>query len=218
MDKKYVLYHYWRSSASWRVRWALEIKKISYEARVVNLLKGEEKSTEFLEKNPAGYVPCLVLEEQGRKYFLSESLPIIEFLEEKHPEHSLLPGSSFDKAFMRQLAETINAGTQPLQNLDVFRYHSSEKNKQDEWIQHWIKRGLGIYEKLLGNKGGTTTAFSCTDTPSLADICLIPQCYSALRFQVDLSQFPLCEKIYEYAMGTPECLAASPDAHKPKES
>lgn len=212
------LYHYWRSSASWRVRWALELKGIAFMSVPVNLLAGEEKALKFLQCNPAGYVPCLVVEENNKKHFLAESLPIIEWLEENYPGPNLLPKNSFDRALARQLAEKINAGTQPLHNLDVYKKYSSDKDEQEEWIRHWISRGLGVYESILQHYVPSVKAYSIGDNPSIADLCLIPQCYSALRFQVDLAQFPRCKSIYEFAMETPECKSASAEAHKPKNS
>lgn len=202
------LYHYWRSSASWRVRWGLEIKQIAHTKIPVNLLGAEEKSSIYLSKNPAGYVPCLVFEGKS----LGESLAILEWLEENYPQPSFFDGDSFKRALIRQLAETVNSGIQPLQNLDVLKKLSSDKNVQTEWVQHWIKRGLGVYENLIAPY---STKFSVSDHPTLADLCLIPQCHAAHRFQVDLAPFPRIQKIYEYAMKQEACFSSRPEAFEP---
>ncbi len=207
------LYHYWRSSASWRVRWGLELKKIPHQKIAVDLLTSAEKQKEYLEKNPSGYVPCLVVDAHPP---LAESLAILEWLEENYPEPSFFQGDSFERALIRRLAETVNSGIQPLQNLDVTRKLSEDKTKQAEWIQHWVIRGLGVYEAILREAGRDRTKFSVSDQPTLADLCLIPQVYSAHRFQVDMKYFPRCQAIYEAALATPECAAARPEAFQPK--
>ncbi len=212
MKNRITLYHYWRSSASWRVRWGLELKKISHEKIAVDLLQSEEKRQEYLKNNPAGYVPCLIVGEQPP---FGESLAILEWLEETYPSPSFFVGDSFLRARIRQLAETVNAGTQPLQNLDVTRKLSSEKENQAEWTKFWIARGLGVYENILSTLDRKSGKFSVADQPTLADLCLIPQCYSALRFQVDLGPFPQCKAIYEHALTTAECQASRPEAFQP---
>lgn len=207
------LFHYWRSSASWRVRWGLELKGVAHEKIHVDLLKGEEKLPEYLARNPSGYLPCLM---SDGKPPLGESLSILEWLEETYPEPSFFVGDSYRRALIRQLAETINSGTQPLHNLDVLKKYSGDKDKQAEWMQHWILRGLGIYETILSRSGRAGKKFSVSDSPTLADICLIPQCYSALRFHVDLEQFPQCKAIYEHALTTKECASSLPELFQPK--
>ena len=206
------LYHYWRSSASWRVRWALEIKKIPHEKIAVDLLSGQEKEETYLRKNPSGYVPALIVQDK----VLGESLAILEWLEENYSSPSLFSGDSFQRAQIRRLAETVNSGIQPLQNLDVLAKVSADKAVQAEWIRHWVQRGLGVVEKLLNEVGGKQTKFSFSDQPSMADLCLIPQCYSAVRFNVNLSAFPKTAAIYQHALTTPECAAAHPEKFQPK--
>jgi maleylacetoacetate isomerase len=207
------LFHYWRSSASWRVRWGLELKNVAHEKVHVNLLAGEEKDPAYLAMNPAGYLPSLVMEGHSP---LGESLSILEWLEETYPRPSFFSGDSFERAIIRQLAETINAGTQPLQNLDTMRMISEDKTVQADWVRHWAGRGLGVYESILTRLGRSHAKFSVSDAPSLADLCLVPQCYSALRFQVDLGQFPRCRAIYEHALTTKECAASVPELFQPK--
>lgn len=206
------LFHYWRSSASWRVRWGLEIKGVPVDYQAVDLLKGEEKQSTYHQVNPSGYLPSLVVD---GKQVLGESLAILEWLEENYPKPSFFVGDSFDRARIRQAAESINSGIQPLQNLDVIRRLSDKKEVQDEWIRHWILRGLSVYESLIVS-AGKVGKYSFGDSPSLADLCLIPQCYSAQRFQVDLSPFKNVKKIYEFALSTGECARSHPDRYQPK--
>lgn len=210
-----VLYHYWRSSASWRVRWALELKKVPHKSTSINLLAGEEKNPTYLKHNPAGYVPCLITADGP----LGESLAILEWLEENYPAPALLPQDSWLRARARQLAETVNAGTQPLQNTDVAKKLSNDAVVQGEWITHWITRGLGVFEALLADtrkiKNLGKPKFCLGDSPGIADICLIPQCFAADRFKVSLANFPECQKIYQYALSTTECHASHPERYKP---
>jgi maleylacetoacetate isomerase len=205
------LFHYWRSSASWRVRWGLEIKKIPHEKIAVNLLAAEEKNESYLKKNPSGYLPCLIVDSHPP---LGESISILEWMEENYPAPSFFQGDSYDRAKIRQMAETINSGIQPLQNLDVVRKLADKKEIQDEWVKHWIERGLLVYENLVLSTG-KMGKFSVGDSPTLADICLIPQCYSALRFQVDLGKFPAVKRIYENALSADSCKASHPDRFQP---
>lgn len=210
--KELALYHYWRSSASWRVRWALALKQVSVKVHAVDLLSGQEKAEDYKNLNPAGYVPCLITEHGP----LGESLAIIEWLDENFSTAPLLPKDSFSRARVRQLAETINSGTQPLINLDITKKLSDDKTVVAAWNQHWIRRGLGAFESLLSEtRAGKKSKFCVGDTPSLADICLIPQCYSAERFGVDLKDFPLCQAINREALSTKECQASHPDRYKP---
>lgn len=197
------------------MRWALEIKKVPHKKVHIDLLKGEEKNPDYLSKNPAGYLPCLIV---GKQAPMAESLAIMEWLEENYPAHSLFSGDGFLRARIRQLAETVNAGIQPLQNLDVVRKISSDKEAQAEWTRHWMIRGLKVYEEILATLNRDGKKFSISDQPSLADLCLIPQCYSSLRFNVDLAQFPRCKAIYEHAMATTECMASRPEAFAPAEN
>lgn len=208
----FVLYHYWRSSASWRVRWALEIKKIPHEKIAVNLLAGEEKKPDYLAKNPSGYVPCLMVDNKP----LGESIAIIEWLEENYPEPALIPGDSFQRALIRRLAETVNSGIQPMVNLDVTRKFSDDKDEQVAWSAHWIVRGLRVFEQILSSVDRKGFKFCLGNEPTMADIFLIPQCYSALRNNVDLSAFPQCKSIYEHALTTKECAASVPEKFQPQ--
>lgn len=205
---KLILYHYWRSSCSWRVRWALAIKGIACEFVAVDLLKGEQRSTAHLQRNPAGTVP--VLEVDGA--FLTDSLAIIEWLEEKHPKPALLPKDPVARTRSRALANLVAAGIQPLQNLKVMKRVSDDPAKQNAWNRHWITEGLTAYETLAQKSAGR---FSVGDQVSVADFCLIPQCYNALRFDLALNPFPTIARIYKAALATPVCQTAHPDRFKP---
>lgn len=208
---KFKLYHYWRSSTSWRVRWAFAIKNISCEFVAINLLSDENLSPEHLKRNPMGYVPVLEFTEEPKRY-LAESLAIIEWLEETFPNPKLLPGDTFQRAKIRQLAETVNANIHPVQNLTVREYYSPDPEKQKIWAQYWITNGLKAYETLVQETAGK---FSVGNTLTLADLCLIPQCYNALRNAVPLELFPTVHRIYLEAMSTESCLSACPDQHAP---
>ncbi|BBM85868.1 maleylacetoacetate isomerase [Candidatus Uabimicrobium amorphum] len=188
MTHELKLYHYWRSSSSWRVRWALEIKKIKYESIAVNLLKKEQQSAEYIAKNASGFVPCLEINGQP----FGESLAIIEWLEEQYPEPSLLPKDRHERLKVRQLALIIAAGTQPLQNLAAQVYYSPDKEKRKEYAQHWINAGFASYEATMS----ATSNYSFGNTITLADLCLLPQCYNALRFGVELEKYPNIFRVY----------------------
>lgn len=213
---KFRLYHYWRSTCSWRVRWALAFKEIPCDFIPVNLLNDETEHPDYLKKNPMGYVPTLeILSTEGShspSLFLSESVAIIEYLEETVPTPSLLLRDPFQRAKVRQLAETINSGTQPLQNLNVFQRHSSDPNEQKAWNQTWIQKGLASYEAQIQS---TARKFSVGDTFTLADIFLIPQCYNAMRFDLELSQFPVIERIYKNVIQTQAYKMSEPERYKP---
>lgn len=207
-----VLFHYWRSSASWRVRWGLNLKKVPHSKVAVDLLSSEEKQSQYLERNPAGYVPCLSIAGHPP---LAESLAILEWMEEEFPTPSFFCGGSFERALVRRLAETVNSGIQPLQNIDIIKHYSDDKEKQAEWIRHWNRRGLGVYESILSSIDRTNMRYSVSNHPTLADLCLIPQVYSAKRFGLDLGPFPQCEAIYEFALKSEECASARPEAFQP---
>jgi maleylpyruvate isomerase len=208
----YRLYHYWRSSSSWRVRFALDFKGIAYEPIAISLLNGESESAEHLKRNPAGAVP--VLEIQGNPpIHLTESLAILLYLEETHPDRpSLLRGDPIARARTFALAEVINSGTQPFHNPPVLVRHSSEPEEQKAWAKHFIERGLRTYEELCQNIRGK---FSVGDEPSLADACLIPQIYSAERFGVSLDGFPAIQAIHESLKALPAYESSHAEAHKP---
>lgn len=209
------LYHYWRSSSSWRVRWALAHKGIACEFQAVSLLNGESESAEHLARNPLGFVPVLEFldEKDPSRRYLTESIAMIEWTEETKPSPSLFPRDPFLRAHARALAETVNAGTQPLQNLNTQYVHSDDPAKQKVWAQHWIRNGLAAYEKLAKPHAGK---LSVGDELSVADLCLIPQCYNALRNEIALEDYPTVHRIYQHALSLPSYAASEPEKFKPE--
>jgi maleylacetoacetate isomerase len=207
---KPILYQYWRSSCSWRVRWALAIKGVAFESVPVNLLASEQLSDEHRARNPLGHVPALVID--GRS--LAESVAIIEYLEETIPTPALYPRDPWARARVRQLVELVNAGVQPLQNLSVQRYHSPDAAAQAEWARHFNERGLAAYEALLGviaAEQGGAGPFSVGDTLTAAELFLVPQVYSARRFGLELSRFPRVLAAEAAALATEHAAGALPE-------
>ena len=202
------LFHYWRSSASWRVRMALAYKGLSARLVPVSLLDGEVEGPVHRRRNPFGFVPVLQV---GERY-LVESLPILQLLEDLVPEPRLFPGDAFERAHVRALSEFINAGIQPIQNVHVMERHSSEPAERKRWSQFFIARGLRAFEDLASLRSGR---FTVGDRLTAADFCLVPQMYNALRFEVPLEQFPVLKGIYERAMEEPVVLATAPERFEP---
>lgn len=204
------LYHYWRSSCSWRVRWALLHKGLTAEMIHVSLLDGESESEEHRARNPMGFVP--VLDNDGR--YMTESVAIIEFLDETIFDNPLFPEDPLDRAYIRALVETINAGTQPLQNLTTMEFYSDDKDKQKQWSAHFIKQGLEVYSTLMTKSG----KYSFGDKVTAADLFLIPQLYNADRFGFDLDKdFPKLGAIYKEALKHPHVQGSHPDRYKPED-
>ncbi len=211
------LYHYWRSSSSWRVRWALAHRGLPAEMVSVNLLDDETDQPPHRARNPMGFVPVLELVDRPAgdpRRYLAESVAILEWLEETAPGPSLLPRDPLDRAHVRQLCELINAGTQPLQNLNAMDLHApSDPEARKKWAQHWIRNGLTAFEKIAGANAGQ---HSVGDTLTAADLVLVPQCYNALRFDVALeTEFPLLAKLHAAGLATPSGQASHPDRYAP---
>lgn len=200
---KPVLYSYFRSSCAYRVRIALALKNIDYEYKTVNLIKGggEQKAPDFLKVNPMAQVP--VLEVEGE--FLTQSLPIIEYLDEKYPEPCLLPKDPIKRAKVRAIAEVVASGIQPLQNLGILSM--VDEAKRPEWGKLFITKGFQALEAMLEKTAGT---FCVGDSVTIADLCLVPQVYNALRFKVDMAQFPILSRINERLEKLPAFKAAHP--------
>lgn len=206
MVQSLTLYHYWRSSCSWRVRWALALKGQAYEAVAINILAKEHQAPAFLAKNPAGFLPALAIDGQ----VFGESLAICEWINDTWPEPPLLPHDALGKMAVRQLALTIAAGTQPLQNPSVIAHYIANEAERAPHVRHWIERGLGVYEELL-KRGKRTSAYSYGNHVTLADLCLVPQVYNARRFEVAVEQkFPRCAAIAARCLETAACDAAAP--------
>ena len=203
-----VLYSYWRSSSSYRVRFALAVKKLSYEMVTVNLLAGEQKSDAHLSRSPTGHVPCLVVD--GRP--IIESVAIVELLEELYPDPPLFPKSPIDRARVRTIVEIVNSGIQPLQNMKVMRL-VGEGDPGKAFAKHFNEAGLAALEHLLEfhSKEGVQGRYAYGDSLTAADVFLVPQFYSAKRFGVDTSKFPRVTAAAEAAMATEAARAAHPD-------
>jgi maleylpyruvate isomerase len=188
------LFGYYRSSAAYRVRIALNLKGLEVDHRFVHLRKGEQSAPEYGALNPQGLVPMVIDGPQ----VLTQSLAIIEYLEETHPEPALLPKEPIERARVRAIAQAIACDIHPLNNLRVLRYLIGPLKVSDEakneWYRHWVVEGLTALERSLTPAAGTGT-FCHGDKPTLADICLVPQVYNAERADVDLSLFPRITKI-----------------------
>jgi len=206
------LYTFFRSSASYRVRIALNWKGISYEQAVIHLRRGggEQLMPAYKALNPQGLVPAL--EDNGR--ILTQSLAIIEYLEETHPNPPLLPKNAADKALVRSMALVIACEVHPIQNLRVLNYVKATYNQTDEqvnkWAQHWIDLGLSaLQEMIIGQSKRGKFCFG--DSPTLADICLIPQLGNARRYGCDLSKYPTILEIERNSNAIPAFADAAPE-------
>jgi maleylpyruvate isomerase len=206
------LYSYWRSTASWRVRIALAFKGVRYEYRPVNLVRdgGEQYASSYVaEINPLSQVPVLELEGEEPLRRIAQSLAIIDYLEERFPEPSLLPDEPWLRARARQLAEMVNAGTQPFQNTPTLRYvREVFQGDEKAWLRHFLGRGLRALETTARETAGT---FLVGGHPTLADLCLVPQLYSARRFDVPLDAFPTLLRVEAACAELPAFAAAHPD-------
>jgi maleylpyruvate isomerase len=202
------LYDYWRSSAAYRVRIALNFKQLAYEQVAVDLRAGAQRAPEFLALNPQGLVP--VLDDDGA--VLSQSLPILNYLEERYPERSLLPKDLPGRALSRGIAVAIACEIHPLNNLRVLQYLEHElglaKDVRRRWYHHWIAEGLGPIEAMLARGAGE---FCVADAPSLADVCLVPQVYNARRYDCDLAPYPTIRRIDERCRALEPFARAAPE-------
>jgi maleylpyruvate isomerase len=194
------LYSYFRSSAAYRVRIALNLKGLAYEYAPVHLLRdgGQQLKPEYRELNPDGIVPTFI----DGDNVLTQSLAIIEYLEETHPEPSLLPGTPLDRAFIRSVALQIACEIHPVDNLRVLKYlkHTLKVGDEakDAWYRHWLESGFESLEKRLANDS-RVGKLCFRDTPTLADLCLVPQVYNARRFNLEMSRYPTIERIADHA-------------------
>ncbi|WP_213780365.1 maleylacetoacetate isomerase [Caballeronia sp. dw_276] len=194
------LYSYFRSSAAYRVRIALNLKGLDYDYAPVHLLRdgGEQLKPEYRELNPDGIVPTLVDGDD----VLTQSIAIIEYLEETHPEPPLLPGSALDRAFIRSVALQVACEIHPIDNLRVLKYlkHTLKVGEEakDAWYRHWLEAGFSSLEKRLANDP-RVGALCFGNTPTLADLCLVPQVFNARRFNIDMSRYPTIERIADHA-------------------
>jgi len=209
------LHGYWRSSAVYRVRIALNLKGVAYHQVGHDLRIGEQHDPAYKAIAPAGLVPAIEYDGQA----VVQSLAIIEWLEERWPEPSLLSGSAEDRAIMRAMAATIAADIHPLNNLRVLKYLQIECERSQEainrWITHWISEGFAALEAMVGRHG---RGFAFGDRPTVADCFLVPQVFNAERFNVDLAPFPRLIAAAEKARALPAFAAAHPDRQPGAES
>ncbi|HUK58134.1 MAG TPA: maleylacetoacetate isomerase [Stellaceae bacterium] len=194
------LYSFHRSSAAFRTRIALNLKGIAYEQEPIHLRKNEQQSADYLARNPQGLVPTL---EDGAEV-LTQSLAIIEYLDETHPAPPLLPKDAAGRARVRSLAQTIACDIHPIDNLRVLRYLANPLGHGDKdveiWFNHWIRLGFTGIERVLAGDG-KAGAFCHGDAPGLADICLVPQVFNAQRYpSFDLKPFPTIMRIFGACM------------------
>jgi len=203
-----VLYDYPRSSAAYRVRIALNLKRVDYERRVVNLLEGEQRSDAYRALNPQGLIPMLEID--GHK--LTQSLAIINYLDLRYANVPLLPSTAADRAHVVAMAMAVACDIHPLNNLRVLKYLKGElghdQAEVDAWYAHWVTEGLAALEVLAKPQAGK---FLFGDAPTGADVCLVPQLYNARRFNVPLDAFPTLLRADENANQIEGFAAAHPD-------
>ncbi len=217
MQQAMRLYSYWRSSAAYRVRIALALKHLEYETESVNLMRdgGEQRTPEFLEINPQGFVP--VLRDGGR--MIAQSMAIIEYLEETHASLPLLPNGARERAFVRGVALAIACDIHPLNNLSVQKYLESElgitEGQREQWILHWIGRGLAAVEGMLDHNI-SLGRFVGGEGPGLAECFIVPQLYNARRFHLPLEAYPRLVAIDAACALLPEFQTAHPDSQPDK--
>ena len=207
------LYTYFRSSAAYRVRIALNLKKLSAEMIPVNLLKGEQTEATYGAVNPQRLLPAL--EENGE--VLIQSLAIMEYLEETYPEPPILPAAATERARVRALALAVACEIHPLNNLKVLRYLTgvigASEEQKNAWYKHWVAEGFsGVEAMLAGSRH--TGRFCHGDSPSMADCCLVPQVFNARRFNCDLGAYPAIVRVAEECEKHPAFIAAHPDKQK----
>ena len=205
------LYDYHRSSAAFRLRIALNLKGLAYERAVVDLRAGAQRDDAFLALNPQGLVPALA--EDG--LLLTQSLAIVEYLEERHPEPPLLPSDPGARARVRALALSVACDVHPLNNLRVLNYLTGPLGQDEDgklaWYRHWIAAGLGPLETQLAGEPATGR-FCHGDAPGLADLCLVPQIYNAQRFDCPTEAYPTLMRIFETCRALPAFAEAWPEA------
>ncbi len=208
------LHNYFRSSTSFRVRIALALKGLPYDYRSYQLRKGEQRSETYLALNPQGLVPTLELGDDAGGAVLAQSLAIIEYLEEVCPEPALLPTDPLGRARVRGLAYAIACDIHPLNNLRVLQYLvgplGHETAAQGEWFRHWVAVEFAALEKRLAGEP-ETGRFCHGDSPSLADLCLVPQVINGRRFDCDMAPYPTINRIHEACMAIPAFADSAPD-------
>ena len=202
-----ILFDYFRSSAAFRVRIALNLKALAYERSFIHLRKGDQRAPAYREKNPQGLVPTLAV---GGRH-LTQSLAIIEYLEERHPYPPLLPAGAEDRAWVRSIALAIACDIHPIDNLRVLQYLARElgvgEPARDDWYRHWIREGFEAIEAQLAEHSGR---HCFGDSPTLADVCLVPQVFNSQRLDLDLAPYPRIRAIHAACMQLPAFADAQP--------
>lgn len=205
-----VLFDYWRSSASYRVRITLNLKGIGYRAIPTDLVSMQQKAPEFVARNPQGFVPMLQIDGQD----LTQSLAIIDYLDATRPDPRLIPAEPAERAATLARAMIIIADIHPVNNLRMLRYLKTELGQDqaavDDWYRHWIAEGFAALERLAPDEG----VFG-GESPDLTDVCLVPQMFNARRFALDLAPFPRLVRIDAQLQAIPAFAAAHPEAVKP---
>jgi len=202
-----LLHDYFRSSAAYRVRIALNLKGIEYDRHAVNLVEGEQKAANYRALNPQGFVPMLEIDDHK----LTQSLSIIVYLDQKYAEPPLMPRDPADGAHVRAMALAVACDIHPLNNLRVLKYLTKlgiGQEQRDEWYRHWVTEGLEALESMAAPRAG---AFLFGDSPTIADVCLVPQLYNARRFSVPITPYPTLRRADESASAIPAFAAAHPD-------
>jgi maleylacetoacetate isomerase len=211
------LYGYFRSSAAFRVRIALNLKQLDYENSFIHLRRGDQAQPGFLSLNPQGLVPAIEIDQ----HLLTQSLAIIEYLDETHPEPPLLPRDPAGRARIRALAAIVACDIHPLNNLRVLRYlHrplGADRSAVETWYNHWIDSGFRAFEGLVAGDP-RTGAFCHGDHPGLADIALVPQMVNAERYRLDLAPYPTIARIFETCMKLDAFAAAHPERQPDREA
>jgi maleylpyruvate isomerase len=206
-----ILYGHAMSSASYRVRIALALKGLHATSVLLDLRAGEQRRDAFLQINTQGLVPALVLDDGA---VLTQSVAIIEYLEEAHPQPPLLPRAPLQRTRVRALSQAITCDVHPLNNLRVLQYLETElgrdKASRDSWYRHWVQLGFAALESRLV-RDGATGRFCHGDSLSMADVCLVPQVFNARRFAVDLGAYPRIIGIDAACRALPEFQSAAPD-------
>lgn len=202
------LYTYFRSSAAYRVRIALNLKGLKYTSIFVNLRESEQTQSPYLTINPQGLVPTL----RDGDLTLSQSMAILSYLEETYPTPPLLPKKASERAKINSICLAMACDIHPLNNLRVLTYLTKSlevtQEQKNQWYHHWLHEGLRPLEQQLAQTAGL---FCFGDEPTLADVCLIPQIYNAIRFNCDLSKYPTLYKIYDHSLTFPAFIVASPE-------
>ena len=210
-----ILYGYWRSSAAYRVRIALALKGLDYEPRYVNLRDGGQFDQDWLRLNPQGFVPYLIDDglALGGGEGVTQSLAIIEYLDEQYPQQRLIPGNAAERARLRALAMTVACDIHPLNNLRVLKYLKNDLDldqpRIDQWARHWVESGFAALEAAAARSGDD---YLGGNTVTVADICLVPQLYNARRVETDLAPFPNLLEIEARLLELPAFQSARPEA------